>query len=25
VYDILNHDVLALTRAGVAALTERLA
>ncbi|MBL6078478.1 50S ribosomal protein L4 [Belnapia sp. T18] len=25
VYDILNHDVLAVTRAGVAALTERLA
>jgi large subunit ribosomal protein L4 len=25
VYDILNHDVLALTRAGVAALQERLA
>jgi large subunit ribosomal protein L4 len=25
VYDILNHDVLALTRAGIAALTERLA
>ena len=25
VYDILNHDVLAITRAGVEALTERLA
>lgn len=25
VYDILNHDVLAVTRAGIAALTERLA
>jgi large subunit ribosomal protein L4 len=25
VYDILNHDVLALTRAGVEALKERLA
>ena len=25
VYDIMNHDVLAVTRAGVAALTERLA
>ena len=25
VYDILDHDVLAVTRAGVAALTERLA
>jgi large subunit ribosomal protein L4 len=24
VYDILNHDVLALTRAGVEALKERL-
>jgi large subunit ribosomal protein L4 len=25
VYDILNHDVLAVTRAGVEALKERLA